>query len=155
MVGSGFCLFFPEVRHILAKLIATEENRIHNNNEEKARMFMRRTGYSSKEMAHCLEYFQPPSTFRRVAHNILDQHMNRILKSNKSCMPSYQSRTVPAIKITPYMWDFSKDNALMAYLFYHRWNYIQDSTIHGLIVTFGLSLLASAIKNSSGFYCLC
>ena len=72
--------------------------------------------FTPKELARCLEYIQPPSTFKRVAYNILEQPMNRILKSNRSIAKNLAVLFFRALKVIPLFkiildtWGFSNKN---------------------------------------------
>ena len=117
--GSGFCLLStPNERHNLAKFIWTEENKIHKS-EEEVRQCLRRKGCSSKEMAICLDHIEPPGCWKKLKYKVVEQPMNWFLKNNKS-LAFILIAALPVLKITMYMYDFSKDSALVFYLAYYR-----------------------------------
>ena len=121
--GSGFCLLTtPSQRHNLANFIYAEEKKIHRS-EEEAMLCMRTKGHSSKEMACCLDHLDPPGKLKIVKHVIIEQPLNWILKRNNfinQAIACIFIGALPVFKITLFMWDFSKDNALVFYLSHHR-----------------------------------
>ena len=52
---------------------------------------------------------------------------------------------IPVVMMTLDMWDFCKDASLAAYLYFERWAYIHFVSIKGLIMFYGLSVVASSI----------
>ena len=147
LTGSGFCLLStPNQRHRLARLISTEEKKIHGSDEEAVRC-MRKKGHSSKEMALCLDSVQPPGKLKTMDY-AMQLPMNWILTRDYSCAKIIAILLVgmlPILRITLYTWDFTKDTTMVIYLFDARWIFIEDATIRGLIVVYAISILASSL----------
>ena len=52
---------------------------------------------------------------------------------------------LPVLKVSAYVFDFAKDVALFMYFGLDRWDFIHFGTIHGLIIYYGISILASSL----------
>ena len=52
---------------------------------------------------------------------------------------------LPVLKVSAYVFDFAKDVALFMYFGLDRWGFIHHETIHGLIIYYGISILASSL----------
>ena len=52
---------------------------------------------------------------------------------------------LPVFKVSWYVFDFSKDCALLVYFVSDRWDFIHHDTIIGLIIYYGISILASSL----------
>ena len=52
---------------------------------------------------------------------------------------------LPVLKVSAYVFDFAKDVALFMYFGLDRWGFIHFETIHGLIIYYGVSILASSL----------
>ena len=52
---------------------------------------------------------------------------------------------LPVLKVSAYVFDFAKDVALFMYFGLDRWGFIHFETIRGLIIYYGVSILASSL----------
>ena len=147
LAGTGFCLLStPTQLHILAELIYTKEKEIHDDNDEEALRCMRRKGHSSREITLCLDHIQPPGCLKKIEYHLMQRLMNWIL-GEANCFAKFVATilvgALPVIKMSLYTFDFAKDSAMAAYLYFQRWTYIAFPSIKMLIVIYGLSIVVS------------
>ena len=111
-------------------------------------MSMRKKGHSTREMAICLDHFDPPGILKQIVYFVTQKPLDWMLTRN-NCFAKYLIVLViavlPVIRITLFTWDFSKDTAILVYLYLERWDFIEFSTIHNLIVVYGVSIFTSSL----------
>ena len=148
LTGTGFRLLStPTERHILADFIFTTEKKLHDDDDEKALRCMRTKGNSTREMAICVDNVRSPGCLKKTEHYLIEKPMNWIFGESNcfaKCVAAILIGASPVIKMSFYTFDFSKDTAMASYLYFQRWTYIGFPTIHGLIVLYGLSIVASS-----------
>ena len=147
LVETGYTLLSTaEERHTLSKFIFGEEKKIHNKSDEEAKVCLRTKGHSSRTTALCLDHLQPPGRLKRIT-SALEQPLNWNWRN--CCLVVLFMGALPVVRVTFYLWDFFKDNALVFYLVQQRWKFIKaatcSSSVQGLIITYGVSIVASVL----------
>ena len=79
---------------------------------------------------------------------IISHLCHQVIERPKACLiaPCGGLTTIlPVLKVSFYVFDFAKDIALLMYFGMDRWGFIHSETIHGLIIYYGISILASSL----------
>ena len=153
LVGTGYSLLsHPGARHMLAKFIVKEEEKIHGEgNEEAWKECVRRKAGSNKATAAFLDSIDEPGCWKRFKYKVMkvvnwmtDHPENLHIRCNllRSRFKSWVSLSfLPLLSVTVHVFDYIKDGWMANYLF-RRLGFIYPrcNLLHGLVYVYGASI---------------
>ena len=153
LVGTGYSLLsHPGARHMLAKFIVKEEEKIHGEgNEEAWKECVRRKAGSNKKTAAFLDSIDEPGCLKKFKYKVAKvinwmtdhpENVDTMWAKLKSSVKSWVSLSfLPLLNITMHVFDYIKDGWMFNYLF-RRLGFINPrcNLLHGLVYAYGASI---------------